>query len=110
MENLNPFRQSNFSTACINPKLPSWTRSRRGNSVDWYFLAMDTTRRRLAVTNTSAALSPSRISRRSSRLRTTRAPWGLASSILASRPTSMAWAKRASSLLVNKACLPMSLR
>ena len=69
MENLKPLRQSNFSTAWIRPRLPSWTRSSRGSSAAWYFLAMDTTRRRLALTNVSAASSPSRIRRRSSRLR-----------------------------------------
>ena len=69
VENLNPLRQSNFSTACMRPRLPSCTRSSRGSSAAWYFLAMDTTSRRLALTNVSAASSPSRTSRRSSRLR-----------------------------------------
>ena len=27
MENLKPLRQSNFSTACMRPRLPSWIRS-----------------------------------------------------------------------------------
>ena len=29
MENLKPLRQSNFSTARINPRFPSWIRSSR---------------------------------------------------------------------------------
>ena len=32
MENLKPLRQSNFSTACIRPRLPSWIRSRSGQA------------------------------------------------------------------------------
>ena len=30
VENLKPLRQSNFSTACIRPRLPSWIRSSSG--------------------------------------------------------------------------------
>ena len=29
VENLKPLRQSNFSTARISPRLPSWIRSRK---------------------------------------------------------------------------------
>ena len=47
MENLNPLRQSNFSTARSRPRLPSWTRSPRGSPVAEKRRAMDTTRRRL---------------------------------------------------------------
>ena len=71
VENLKPLRQSNFSTACIRPRLPSCTRSSSGSSAAWYFLAMETTRRRLALTKVSAASSPSRMARRSSRFRGT---------------------------------------
>jgi len=30
VENLKPLRQSNFSTACMSPRFPSWIRSRSG--------------------------------------------------------------------------------
>ena len=60
VENLKPLRQSNFSTACIRPRLPSWMRSSSGRPDAWYFLAIDTTRRRLDCTNARSASSPSR--------------------------------------------------
>ena len=60
VENLKPLRQSNFSTACIRPRLPSWMRSSSGRPEAWYFLAIDTTRRRLDCTNARSASSPSR--------------------------------------------------
>ena len=69
VENLKPLRQSNFSTACIRPRLPSWMRSSSGSPDAWYFLAIDTTRRRFDCTNWRSASSPWRAVRRSSRLR-----------------------------------------
>ena len=69
VENLKPLRQSNFSTACIRPRLPSWMRSSSGSPEAWYFLAIDTTRRRFDCTNWRSASSPWRAVRRSSRLR-----------------------------------------
>ena len=72
--NMEPFerdhhvRQSNFSTACIRPRLPSWIRSSSGSPNAWYFLAIDTTRRRLDCTKVRCASSPVRTERRSSRL------------------------------------------
>ena len=67
VENLKPLRQSNFSTACIKPRLPSWMRSRSGRPDAWYFLAIDTTSRRFDCTNVRCASSPCRAQRRSSR-------------------------------------------
>ena len=58
VENLKPLRQSNFSTACIRPRLPSWMRSSSGRPDAWYFLAIETTRRRLDCTNWRSASSP----------------------------------------------------
>ena len=49
VENLKPCRQSNFSAARINPKMPSWIRSRSVRSRDWYFFAIETTRRRFEL-------------------------------------------------------------
>ena len=49
MENLKPRRQSNFSAARINPKMPSWIRSSRVRSRDWYFFAIEMTSRRLEL-------------------------------------------------------------
>src|SRR2546426_372847 len=46
--NLYPLRQSNFSTARISPRFPSWIRSRNSMPRPTYFFAMLTTRRRLA--------------------------------------------------------------
>src|SRR6266487_253483 len=46
VENLNPRRQSNFSTARMRPMIPSWIRSSREMPWPWYFFAIDTTRRR----------------------------------------------------------------
>ena len=67
VENLKPLRQSNFSTACIRPRLPSWIRSSSGRPDAWYFFAIDTTSRRFDCTNVRWASSPSRAPRRSSR-------------------------------------------
>src|ERR1039458_5509098 len=39
VENLNPLLQSNFLTAYIRPKLPSWINSDNGKSADLYFKA-----------------------------------------------------------------------
>ena len=111
MENLKPLRQSNFSTACIRPRLPSWMRSSRGRPEAWYFLAMDTTNRRLDCTKVCWAPSPCRVVRRSSRFLAGVRPFGAAASCAsASRPASMAWAKRTSSSLVNNGYWPMSVR
>ena len=60
VENLKPLRQSNFSTACIRPRLPSWMRSSSGRPEAWYFLAIDTTRRRFDCTKVRSASSPAR--------------------------------------------------
>ena len=57
---MKPLRQSNFSTACIRPRLPSWIRSRSGSPEAWYFLAIDTTSRRFDCTKVRSASSPSR--------------------------------------------------
>ena len=57
VENLNPLRQSNFSTACINPRLPSWMRSSSDSPDAWYFLAIETTRRKFDWTNWRSASS-----------------------------------------------------
>src|SRR6185437_2547088 len=49
----------NFSTARNKPKLPSWIKSRRPRLRPIYFLAIDTTKRRLASVNfLRAATSP----------------------------------------------------
>ena len=47
---MKPLRQSNFSTACMRPRLPSWIRSRSGRPDAWYFFAIDTTSRRFDCT------------------------------------------------------------
>src|SRR5919112_893328 len=59
VENLKPLRQSNFSTARISPRMPSWIRSSSVSSEPWYFFAIETTRRRFALIMRSfAARSP----------------------------------------------------
>ena len=111
MENLKPLRQSNFSTACIRPRLPSWIRSSSGRPEAWYFLAIETTRRRFDWTNVCWACSPSITARRSSRFFAVVRPLGaLATSASAARPASMAWARRTSSSLVSSGYWPMSVR
>src|SRR5512133_221795 len=50
VENLKPLRWSNFSAARTRPIVPSWIRSRKGRPWLRYFLAIETTRRRLAST------------------------------------------------------------
>jgi hypothetical protein len=67
VENLKPLRQSNFSTACMRPRFPSWIRSSSGRPEAWYFLAIETTRRRLDWTKVCWACSPWITARRSSR-------------------------------------------
>src|ERR1700676_2017911 len=95
----------------MSPRLPSWIRSSRGSPDAWYFLAMDTTRRRFDCTNVCWALSPWRVVRRSSRFFAGVRPLGAAASwASASRPASMAWASRTSSSLVNNGYWPMSVR
>jgi hypothetical protein len=47
---------SNLSTAFMRPMLPSWMRSRNCRPRFVYFLAMETTRRRLASTSSALAL------------------------------------------------------
>src|SRR3954451_21424747 len=59
VENLNPFRQSNFSAARIRPSMPSWTRSPSESPWPWYLRATDTTRRRFElIIRSLAAMSP----------------------------------------------------
>src|SRR6185503_18598992 len=59
VENLNPLRQSYFSTPRIRPRLPSWIKSRNDKRRPRYFLAIDTTRRRFALISFSLAfMSP----------------------------------------------------
>ena len=59
VENLKPFRQSNFSAARISPMIPSWIRSSSVRPWPWYFFAIETTRRRFELTSRSfAPLSP----------------------------------------------------
>src|ERR1044072_8470479 len=48
VENLEPRRYSNLSTAFMRPMLPSWIRSRNCKPRFVYFLAMEMTRRRFA--------------------------------------------------------------
>ncbi len=86
-------------------------RSSRGRPEAWYFLAMDTTRRRFDCTKVCWAPSPCRVVRRSSRFLAGVRPFGAAASCAsASRPASMAWAKRTSSSLVSNGYWPMSVR
>ena len=47
VQNLKPRRYSNLSTARIRPALPSWIRSRNDRPRLRYFLAIDTTSRKL---------------------------------------------------------------
>ena len=111
VENLKPLRQSNFSTACIRPRLPSWMRSSSGRPDAWYFLAIDTTRRRFDCTNWRSASSPWRAVRRSSRLRVGVTSLPPASSVsIASLPASIALASRTSSSFVSSVYWPMSVR
>ena len=48
VENLKPRSYSNFSTPRMSPALPSWMRSRMFMPRFMYFLAIETTSRRLA--------------------------------------------------------------
>ena len=108
---MKPLRQSNFSTAWMSPRFPSWTRSSRGSPDAWYFLAMDTTRRRFDDTNVCWAAAAAHWIRRSSRfLAGVGLELGSASVAAASWPASMACASRASSSLVSRGYRPMSLR
>ena len=102
VENLNPRRQSNSSTARISPMLPSWTKSRKGRPWPWYFRAMDTTKRRLARMNRCRASRPLRTASLALRMDVSdlsRPPASLAS---ASSPCSMAMASSTSSSLVRR--------
>ena len=111
VENLKPLRQSNFSTACIRPRLPSWIRSSSGRPDAWYFLAIETTRRRFDCTNARSASSPSRAARRSSRfLAAVRSLPTWSSSAIAALPASICLASRTSSSLVSSGYCPMSVR
>ena len=111
VENLKPLRQSNFSTACIRPRLPSWMRSSSGSPDAWYFLAIDTTSRRFDCTNWRSASSPWRAVRRSSRfLAGVSSLPAASSSASASLPASIAFASRTSSSLVSSVYCPMSVR
>jgi hypothetical protein len=109
---LKPLRQSNFSTACIRPRFPSWMRSSRGRPEAWYFLAIDTTSRRFDWTKVCWACSPVMILRFSSRRLDGVRSFGLPapSSCSASRPASIVWARRTSSSLVSNGYCPMSVR
>ena len=111
VENLKPLRQSNFSTACMRPRLPSWIRSRSGRPEAWYFLAIETTSRRFDCTNVRWASSPSRAVRRSSRFLAGVRPLPPASmSVRASLPRSICWASRTSSSLVRSGYWPISVK
>ncbi len=111
VENLNPLRQSNFSTARISPRLPSWMRSSSSSPRPVYRLAIDTTSRRLEAMNSAFASAPSDSSRskvhRSSNERsgppTFRAP-------AAHRPRSIARARRTSSSASRRGWLDTSSR
>src|SRR3954469_2595831 len=60
--NLMPLVSSNLWAARIRPRLPSLIRSARDTPWFWYFLATDTTKRRLLRTSlSSASPSPTRI-------------------------------------------------
>jgi hypothetical protein len=50
VENLQPFSGSNFLTALISPSEPSWIRSWMLSPWFAYFLAIETTSLRFAVT------------------------------------------------------------
>ena len=95
----------------MSPRFPSWTRSSRGSPDAWYFLAIETTRRRLDDTKVCWAAAAAHWIRRSSRfLAGVGLAVGSASAAAASWPASMAWANRASSSLVSSGYRPMSLR
>src|SRR3954447_4698661 len=56
VENLKPFRQSNFSEARIRPSMPSWIRSPRVRPWPWYLRATEITNRRLELIIRSLAI------------------------------------------------------
>ena len=58
MLNLKPLCESNFSTARIRPRLPSWIRSSIGRPRFWYLRAILTTNLRLAFVRSSPASLP----------------------------------------------------
>src|SRR5664280_282733 len=89
VENLNPLVWSNFSTARMRPRLPSWMRSRKARPRLRYLLAMETTSRRLASMRASLASWPPRTSLRSA------ARWAVDS---LATPASAASSRRAASL------------
>ena len=55
VEKRYPRRQSNFSTARMSPRMPSWIRSSSVSSEPWYFFAIETTSRRFALIMRSLA-------------------------------------------------------
>ncbi len=114
---MKPLVQSNFSTALMRPKLPSWIRSRNSIPRPTYRLAMDTTSRRLASASFCLAVSPARNSfrRAASKAGSTSSPssrWRRrsASFCSASFPADMAWARLTSSSGVSSATLPISFK
>src|SRR3954452_8970432 len=56
VENLKPFRQSNFSEARIRPSMPSWIRSPSVRPWPWYLRATEITNRRLELIIRSLAI------------------------------------------------------
>ncbi len=86
---MNPLVWSNFSTARMRPRLPSWIRSRKARPRLRYRLAMETTSRRLASMRASLASWPPRTSLRSA------ARWAVDS---LATPASAASSRRAASL------------
>ena len=101
VENLNPRRQSNSSTARISPMLPSWTRSRNGSPWPWYLRAIDTTSRRFARMNRCRAARPLRTRSFDCRMLFSERRRPEASRCSASSPCSMAMASSTSSSLVS---------
>ena len=90
-------------------------RSSRGRPDAWYFLAIETTRRRLDWTKSRSAWSPRCAARLRACLRLGVSLIFLSfsaasSSALASRPSSIVWARRTSSSLVSRVYWPMSDR
>src|SRR5687767_4533582 len=80
--NLIPLVSSNLWAARIRPRFPSLMRSESETPWFWYFLATETTKRRLLRTSlSSASASPSRIRW----ARRTSSSWGIRGYLLISR-------------------------
>ena len=111
---MKPLVKSNFSTALISPRLPSWIRSKNCIPRPTYRLAMDTTSRRLASARRCLARSPFLIICSSSR----RTSGGISSPVrsssascsAASMPAPMDLASSTSSSEVSRFTLPISFR